>query len=97
MKKNHRPTTTSLQEFVAEFNGKQRAEIQRELDYYDFLTAFKEARKSIPLTQEELARKSGVNRTTLSKIESGSRNATVDTLMRLADALQMRFTIRLSA
>ncbi len=92
-----RPTTTSLQNFVAEFDGSQRAEMQRELDYYDFLTTFKAARKNIPLTQEELARKSGVNRTTLSKIESGSRNATVDTLMRLAAALQMRFTIRLSA
>lgn len=95
MKKNSRPAVVSLKEFVGEFNDEQRKQIKKEIEYYDLLHSFKEARESRSITQEELANKSGVNRTTLSKIESGSRNATIDTLMRLAEAMKMRFEVRL--
>ena len=86
MKKNI-PQTIALKEFKKRFNKEQKQQIQAEIKYYDLLVTFKEARKFEGLTQEELAKKADVNRTTLSQLESGSRNATIDTLMRLAHAL----------
>ncbi len=95
MKKKARPAVISLKEFASEFDKNQHKQIKKEIEYYDLLHSFKIARESRSITQEELARKSGVNRSTLSKIESGSRNATIDTLMRLAAAMKMRFEVRL--
>lgn len=48
----------------------------------------KEARLSCHMTQEELAKKSGISRATISGLESGTaKTTTVDTLMKLANAL----------
>jgi transcriptional regulator with XRE-family HTH domain len=41
-------------------------------------------RKRLRLTQKELAKRSSVPRTTISKIESGDRNVTIETLSKLA-------------
>jgi|AGTN01.1.fsa_nt_gi Predicted transcriptional regulators len=48
----------------------------------------KEVRESMKMTQEELAEKSGVSRTTISQLESGTiRTTTTKTLVKLARAL----------
>jgi len=48
----------------------------------------KEVRESINMSQEELAEKSKVSRTTISGLESGRVNVTTtDTLKKIADAL----------
>ncbi len=48
----------------------------------------KEARAELHMTQEELARISGVSRATISGLESGSvRITTTETLIKLANAL----------
>lgn len=48
----------------------------------------KEVREELKMTQEELAKKSGVSRGTISALESGSvRTTTTKTLEKLADAL----------
>lgn len=49
------------------------------------------------LTQDELAKKAKINRTTLSKVETGSRNATIDTLIKLASAMDMQLDMSLRA
>lgn len=56
---------------------------------------FREIREAQGKTQEELAQKANINRTTLSKIETGERNATVSTLLRLAQAMNMSLELRL--
>lgn len=48
----------------------------------------KDAREREGLTQEELARKAGISRVTLSGLESGRMSvAKTDTLIKIADAL----------
>jgi transcriptional regulator with XRE-family HTH domain len=47
----------------------------------------KTRRKALGLTQEEAAKKAGINKATLNQIEQGKRQAQVSTLMKLADAL----------
>jgi len=90
-----KPKTISLKEFKKRFNKDQRKQIEEETKYYDLLTKFKEVREAKGLTQEELAEKAKINRTTLSQVETGSRNATVSTLMRLAQAMEMNLELRL--
>ena len=46
------------------------------------------------MSQADLAKKANVNRTTLSKVETGLRNATVDTLAKLSQALDLKLEIR---
>ena len=45
------------------------------------------ARKRQQLTQAELSQRSGLNRTVISRIESGHANTTIDTIVLLAVAL----------
>ena len=47
-----------------------------------------ERRKALGFSQTELAEKTGINRHTLSKIERGDRNPTIDQLLRLSEALK---------
>ena len=48
----------------------------------------KEVREEMRMTQEELAKKSGVSRTTISGLENGtSRSASTKTLLKIAVAL----------
>ena len=48
----------------------------------------REVRESKSMTQEELAEKSGVSRTTISQLENGEmKNTTSKTLLKLAQAL----------
>lgn len=93
--KKSRPETITLKEFIGGLNEEQKRIVDEEIQYYRLLTTFKEARESKGFSQDELARKAKINRTTLSKIESGLRNATIDTMMKLARALDMNLELRL--
>ena len=46
-------------------------------------------RKSLNLTQEELADKAGISRQTMRMIESGSQNLTIDTMIKIGNATGM--------
>lgn len=49
----------------------------------------KEVREQLGMTQEELEKKSGVSRVTISGLENGTtRNTTTGTLLKLATALE---------
>jgi len=85
----------TLKEFKKRFNKGQEKQIKEEVKYYDSLFKFRENREAKGLTQEKLASMANVNRTTLSKIETGERNARVDTLVRLAQAMDMSLELRL--
>lgn len=52
-----------------------------------------EARKEKGMTQQDVASKSGVTRTTVSKIEAGKFNAGVDVVDKLARAMGARLDI----
>lgn len=60
---------------------------------YKLAKSMIEARLAKKLTQEELARKAGVNQTTIARIESGTNNPTVATVSRVAAALGKEFKL----
>jgi transcriptional regulator with XRE-family HTH domain len=49
----------------------------------------RDARRKLGLTQEEVAHRSGVHPTEVSRIEGGKRDPRVSTLERLADAVEV--------
>ncbi|MVM36452.1 helix-turn-helix domain-containing protein [Spirosoma sp. HMF3257] len=53
----------------------------------------RQARTEQGLTQKELGEKIGVGEPTVNKYESGKQNLTVETLKRVADALDMQIKI----
>ena len=92
-----KPNYVTLEDYLKRFSKKQRQNIEAEIRLYDLVKSVRQARKQKGLTQAELAKKAGINRTTLSLVETGSRNVTVATLMRLADAMDMKLDIRLTS
>ncbi|WP_338874928.1 helix-turn-helix transcriptional regulator [Spirosoma sp. SC4-14] len=53
----------------------------------------RKARMEQGLTQKELGEKIGVGEPTVNKYESGKQNLTVETLKRVADALDMQIKV----
>ena len=53
------------------------------------------ARKAFGLTQKELAEMIGVTRQVITRIESGTQNVTIETVQKIAGALNYDFTIEL--
>jgi transcriptional regulator with XRE-family HTH domain len=47
----------------------------------------REARRRAHLTQEAVANRIGIDRPSIVEIEQGQRNMTIDTLLRIADAI----------
>ncbi len=61
-------------------------EIQPEMSV---IRAMIEARLSQNLTQKELAERTGISQTEISKLENGTRNPSIKLLQRLADGMGM--------
>ncbi|WP_423791834.1 helix-turn-helix domain-containing protein, partial [Mitsuokella jalaludinii] len=81
----------SLQEFKAKRMkdpafAKAYAESEPEIN---IIRAIVEARNRQNLTQKELAEKTGIAQTEISRIESGARNPSLKILQRLADGMGM--------
>ena len=57
------------------------------------MLAMVEARRKQNLTQQELAERTGIAQTEISRIESGSRNPSIKVLQRLADGMGMYLQI----
>lgn len=61
---------------------------------FQVIKAIIEARKSQNLTQQDLAEKTGIDRTDISKLENGNANPSLRTLKRLAAGLGMKLQIQ---
>lgn len=59
----------------------------------ELITALKERRETLKITQEHLAELAGVGLRTLKAIESGKGNPTFDTLNKLADVLGLELKL----
>ncbi len=57
--------------------------------YYRIGSRIKAIREGLGLTQEELAQKVGIGRTTLTHIENGKHRGTLDTFYRIAQELNV--------
>ncbi len=86
---------TTLQEYKAkrmrdpEF-AKAYAEVEPEMN---LIRAMVDARLRQHLTQKELAQKTGIAQTEISKIENGSRNPSIKILQRLAEGMDMMLKV----
>jgi len=93
--KNKLPKTISLREFTKNLSSEDHTQIQEEIQSYDLFVKLKQARKQQGLSQVQLAQKAHINRTSISKIETGLRNATIGSLQKIARALDMTLEIKL--
>jgi transcriptional regulator with XRE-family HTH domain len=59
-------------------------------DMADLGSRLREARERLGLTQEQVAERSGVHATEVSRIEAGKRDLQVSTLRRLAEAVELK-------
>lgn len=75
--------------------GKQmeNPDFQREWDNlepeFNTIQAIIDARKSVHMTQKELAERTGIDQSDISKIETGNANPALSTLKRLAEGMDM--------
>ena len=77
----------TLEEFNKNLTIEDKREIERERKYYKVIVALRQLREDLGLTQAALARKAQLPRTTISKVESGDRNARLHTLMAMAQGM----------
>lgn len=62
---------------------------------YNIINAIVKARKAKNLTQKQLAERTGIDQSDISKIENGNANPSLSTLKRLADGMDMILKLEL--
>ncbi len=70
-----------------------KAEYEALQPEYEVVKVILDARKLCNLTQQQLADKSGVDRSDISKLENGNGNPTIKLLQRIASAMDMNLKI----
>ncbi|HAV15246.1 MAG TPA: hypothetical protein DCX25_02870 [Candidatus Pacebacteria bacterium] len=95
MKTLRKQQTITLSDFGKNITKEERKFIDAEKRYYQVVVALRKKREGLGLTQEKLAHLSKLPRTTITKVESGSRNATLQTLMVIAQAMGKSIELRL--
>jgi len=60
---------------------------------YDIISQIIEVRKSMKMTQEELAKRAGTRKSNISRLESGDYNPSLDFLIKIANSLGKDFHI----
>jgi ribosome-binding protein aMBF1 (putative translation factor) len=75
------------------FSKEQKKAAKTSNNYYEVVKEFKKTRQSLGLTQQEVAERSGMDRTIITKIESGARNTTINSLIMLAEAMDKKLKI----
>lgn len=89
MKKNSIP----LEQWSKQFTSAQVSKAKTENNYYEAVKEFKETRVKLGLTQQQLADIAGIDRTVITKIETGARNTTISSLQMLAEAMDKKLKI----
>lgn len=92
-------TTYTLDEVQDKLIGKvgtpDRDKFEYELQMDLIGKAIKQTRQERQLTQEELGKLIGVQKSQISKLESNASNATIDTLMRVFTALKAKVKLQI--
>lgn len=77
-------------------NPKRELEIQLEMAKADLSEVIVSYREKQGLTQKQLAHELGVTQQVISRIESGSNNITIDTLLRVLEILHLSLKVRIA-
>ena len=95
---NKETKTHTLDEVQDKLIGKigtpERDKYEYELQMDLIGQAIRQTRKDRKLTQEELGKLIGVQKSQISRIESNTSNVTIDTLMRVFNALQAKVKLQ---
>ncbi len=83
--KDYKKQQMKAPEFVKKYEA-----IQSEMDV---IRAIVNARISQNMTQNELAKRTGINQADISKLENGTRNPSINLLKRLAEGMGMSLKI----
>lgn len=84
-----------LDTFIGPPESDARKDFEYELQMEVIGNLIKIARKEKGYTQEELGKLIGVQKAQISKLEKNVKNVTIDTIIRVFDALQSKLKIRL--
>ncbi|HEC64178.1 MAG TPA: XRE family transcriptional regulator [bacterium] len=76
------------------FTKAEIIELDRKHRLRSSLRRLREQREKLGMTQEELAKKSGIPRTTITKIETGYQNTSIGKLMQLAEAMDLEVEVK---
>ena len=91
------PNLTSYSAVLAKKHGElgtpEREQVNNQARAYDMGLILQEARKEEHVTQAELARRIGANKSYISRIENGLIDPSVSTVLRIIDALGLRFEL----
>ncbi|EKD80081.1 MAG: hypothetical protein ACD_40C00211G0007 [uncultured bacterium] len=90
-----RKLTITLEEFNKDITSEEWKIVEAEKKYYHLVAALCKKRDSLGITQEKLSKMSKIPRTTITRVESGSRNATLQTLMAMAQSMGKTIELRL--
>ena len=74
-----------------------RAEYEKLRPRYEAIEQIIRARKEQNITQAELAKRVGTQKSNISRLESGSYNPSLDVLIRVAESLGKKLSIHLNA
>lgn len=74
---------------------KFKSEYERLRPRYEAIEQIVRARKEQNMTQEELAKRIGTQKSNISRLESGNYNPSLDMLIKIAEALGRRLKIEL--
>ncbi|MBU0974234.1 helix-turn-helix transcriptional regulator [Patescibacteria group bacterium] len=83
----------SLNEWGKQFSLAQKKNAKKANNYYAVVEEFKKIRKELGFTQQELADKMGIDRTVITKIETGARNTTLKSLIMFAEGMDKKLKI----
>lgn len=78
-------------DLFASYPKEKQERILREARYIRAAMRLRRLRRRLKLSQEELAKKMGVKREFIARIESGQQNVTLETLYRIAEAAGKEF------
>ncbi|HCX63844.1 MAG TPA: transcriptional regulator [Eubacteriaceae bacterium] len=76
-------------------DGEFKEEYNKLQPRYELISQIIEARKSMKMTQEELAKRSGTKKSNISRLESGSYNPSLDFLIKIANSLDKEIHIEI--
>jgi DNA-binding XRE family transcriptional regulator len=78
-------------------NPEVKAEYEALRPHFEIISQIIRARSEQGLTQEELAAKTGIRRTNISRLESGNYNPSLDFLARVAQGLGLELHVEFRA
>lgn len=90
--------TTKDMDYVYTMDGQEiLIEMLQKSTRSEIIQQYVDCRKSKKMTQEELSVRSGVSRPNVSRFESGNYNPSLEMMVRMAAALDMKLNIKLES